>query len=108
MQIGKRLNETDTGRAMSIIYPRLRADLQGPGMICGVNTRWGMAGAGRRMGWHTMETRAVTSVFLRIRCDCQRRRYSRSPAIRVRSIILSVLRSFTILLFQNLSKKFVK
>lgn len=46
MQIGKRLNETDTGRAMSIIYPRLRADLQGPGMICGVNTRWLARGEG--------------------------------------------------------------
>ena len=78
MQIGKRLNETDTGRAMSIIYPRLRADLQGHDL----RRKYTMAGAGRRMGWHTMETRTVTSVFLRIRCDRQRRRYSRSPAIR--------------------------
>ena len=101
MQIGKRLNETDTGRAMSIIYPRLRADLQGHDL----RRKYTMAGAGRRMGWHTMETRAVTSVFLRIRCDRQRRRYSRSPAIRVRSIILSLCFEASPLCFSRISQR---
>lgn len=46
-------------RATSIIYPRLRTDLQGPGMICGVNARAG-AGEGWKEGWHTMEMRDVS------------------------------------------------
>lgn len=46
-------------RATSIIYPRLRTDLQGPGMICGVNARAG-AGEGWKEGWYTMEMRDVS------------------------------------------------
>lgn len=49
-------------RATSIIYPRLRTDLQGPGMICGVNA----SGPGREKDGKRGGTRwkCVTSVFL--------------------------------------------
>lgn len=101
-------NETDTGRAMSIIYPRLRTDLQGSGMICGVNTRagtgsvMGARGEGWKEGWHTMEMRACdvslsSHVFIVIatrRSVLLLVHRSRGSAIRLRSTASEFVQGF--------------